>query len=609
MALDVVLIAASYFMALLLRFDFAWTQIPADYIAGYQMLMPGTLLMVIGLLWIFRLYHSVWSFASFSELTRLMLAWAVVEIALPLSALIAGIRMPISYWLIGSFLGFAATTTVRFSYRIARRLKHLMRHRAAKRVLIYGAGESGRALIREIAISPALELEVVAALDDNPAKQGKYIEGVHIVGGREDLAHVCDAYDIDQIIFAVPSCSNATRRELLEACSATGREVRAIPGMFQLVDGQVTVSALREVRLEDLLGREPIVVDAKEVRSFIEGRVCLVTGGGGSIGSELCRQIAKDNPKQLIIFDIYENNAYAIQQELRHNYPDLNLVTLIGSVRNTKRIRTVFETYRPELVFHAAAHKHVPLMEDSPCEAIKNNVIGTYKCAQAALDFGTRRFVLISTDKAVNPTNIMGASKRLCEMVVQMMDRRADALGKQTDYVAVRFGNVLGSNGSVVPLFKKQIAEGGPVTVTHPDITRFFMTIPEAVSLVLQSAFYAYGGEIFVLDMGEPVKIDDMARKLIRLAGYEPDVDIKIVYTGLRPGEKLYEERLMDEEGLKKTANDLISIAEPIPMDDAAFEGQLLRLDELSIGESPRIREVVAEIVPTYHPEQGGQAA
>ena len=609
LAMDLLFVAGAYALSLLLRYDLNPALVPEMYWQGYFMLLPLLLGYTIATLWVFRLYHSIWTFASMPELMRLIAAWAMDAVMLPVFAYVLNVQMPPQFWITGTIFAFAVTTGVRFSYRLLRRIRHQSANPDAKRVMIVGAGESGRALIREIQLNPTLMMDPVCAIDDNTMKKGRFLEGVPVVGDRNDIARVCDEYQIDQIVYAIPSCSAATRKELLDLCTATGCEVMAIPGMYQLMDGQVTVSALREVRLEDLLGREPIVVDAKEVKSFIEGRVCLVTGGGGSIGSELCRQIAKDNPKQLIIFDVYENNAYAIQQELKHDYPDLNLVTLIGSVRNTKRIRTVFETYRPELVFHAAAHKHVPLMEDSPCEAIKNNVIGTYKCAQAALDFGTRRFVLISTDKAVNPTNIMGASKRLCEMVVQMMDRRADAMGKDTDYVAVRFGNVLGSNGSVVPLFKKQIAEGGPVTVTHPDITRFFMTIPEAVSLVLQSAFYAYGGEIFVLDMGEPVKIDDMARKLIRLAGFEPDVDIKIVYTGLRPGEKLYEERLMDEEGLKKTANDMISIAEPIPMDDAAFEGQLLRLDELSRAESPRIREVVSEIVPTYHPERGAQAA
>ena len=608
MGLDIVAIGASYLMALLLRFDFLWTQVPQEYMDGFRTLALPSVIAVVATFWIMRLYHSIWSFASMPELMRLMVAWALDAVLLPLMAFALGVHMPVSYWLVGSVFGFAATTGIRFSWRLLRLLRGMRRHEA-KNVLVVGAGESGRALIREIKVSPQLGMRVVAVIDDNPSKRGRYLEGVPIVGGRDSIASACERHKAEEIIFAIPSCSNAERREILELCTATGLEVQAIPGMSQLVDGRVTVSSLRHVKLEDLLGRDPVVVDAGEVRHFIEGKVVLVTGGGGSIGSELCRQIAKDGPAQLVIFDIYENNAYAIQQELKHDYPNLNLVTLIGSVRNEPRIRSVFKRYRPQLVFHAAAHKHVPLMEDSPNEAIKNNVIGTLKCAQAALDYGVERFVLISTDKAVNPTNIMGASKRLCEMVVQMMDRRADAEGKATDFVAVRFGNVLGSNGSVVPLFEKQIADGGPVTVTHPEITRYFMTIPEAVSLVLQSACYAAGGEIFVLDMGEPVKIADMAKNLIRLAGYEPDVDIKIVYTGLRPGEKLYEERLMDEEGLRRTANKLISIAEPIKMDDAAFEAQLVRLDELSRAESARICDLVAEVVPTYHPDKAGKQA
>ena len=403
-------------------------------------------------------------------------------------------------------------------------------------------------------------------------------------------------------------------RQILNICSTTGCKVKAIPGIYQLVDGAVSVSKLRDVQIEDLLGRDQIKVNLDEVHSFVHEKVVMVTGGGGSIGSELCRQIAKDEPKMLIIFDIYENNAYDIQMELKRKYGDkLNLVTLIGSVRNTSRIEWVLDKYRPEIIYHAAAHKHVPLMEDSPNEAIKNNVMGTYKLATAAIKYGVKRFVLISTDKAVNPTSLMGASKRLCEMVVQMMNRKslANAQAKaidgivppHTEFVAVRFGNVLGSNGSVIPLFREQIAAGGPVTVTDKNIIRYFMTIPEAVSLVLQASYYAKGGEIFVLDMGEPVRIDDMARNLIKLSGYIPDVDIKIEYTGLRPGEKLYEEMLMSEEGLKETPNKLIHIGEPIQMDDALFETQIQKLDEASYHESSNIKEIVAEVVTTYHPD------
>lgn len=610
MLLDAACIVLAYMAMLLLRFDLRWSLIPPRYVDWYVFTILPTVAFIIVSLWIAKLYHSIWSFASIPELVRLVEVWVIDTVVLMVGFSLIGMRMPISYWLGGGLLGFVLTSGVRFSYRLLRVLRN--REAGAKgearRVMVVGAGEAGRAIIREVHGSEYLDMDVRCVIDDNPSKVGRYIEGVPIVGTANDIVDAAKEHKIELIVFAIPSLVGEPRRRILEQCQATGCKVQVVPGMYQLVDGQVEVSKLREVSLEDLLGRDPVVVDAQEVRSFVEGRVVLVTGGGGSIGSELCRQIARDNPKQLVIFDVYENNAYAIQQELRHDYPELDLVTLIGSVRNEARVRDVFATYRPDLVFHAAAHKHVPLMEDSPNEAIKNNVMGTLKCARAALDYGTKRFVLISTDKAVNPTNVMGASKRLCEMVVQMMDRRADALGKDTDYVAVRFGNVLGSNGSVVPLFERQIAEGGPVTVTHPEITRFFMTIPEAVSLVLQSACYAAGGEIFVLDMGEPVRIADMARKLIRLAGYEPDVDIRIEYTGLRPGEKLYEERLMDEEGLRRTANRLISIAEPIQMDDEAFRGQLVRLDEASHSESANIRELVAECVPTYHPELGGEA-
>lgn len=452
-------------------------------------------------------------------------------------------------------------------------------------------------LIREFADSRYLSGKIVCLIDDNPSKHSKILAGVPIVGDRYSIPEMIKRYAIDRIIYAIPSSDAKTKRDILKICSATKCEVQTIPGMYQLINEDVSVSKLKKVEIQDLLGREPIQINIDEIRKYISGKVIMVTGGGGSIGSELCRQIAKSNPKQLLIFDIYENNAYDIQMELKRKYPALDLVVLIGSVRNTARLDVVLGKYRPEIVFHAAAHKHVPLMEDSPNEAIKNNVFGTYKMAQAAVKYGVKKFVLISTDKAVNPTNIMGASKRLCEMVVQMMNRESD-----TEFVAVRFGNVLGSNGSVIPLFEKQIAQGGPVTVTHPDITRFFMTIPEAVSLVLQAGYYAKGGEIFVLDMGEPVKIDSMARDLIRLSGFEPDVDIAVVYTGLRPGEKLYEELLMEEEGLQDTENKLIHIGKPIEMDDEKFKEQLKRLEAAYKTEADNMKDIVAEIVPTYKP-------
>ena len=432
-------------------------------------------------------------------------------------------------------------------------------------------------------------------IDDNQAKQGKYLRGVKIMGGREDIRFLAHELQIDEIVVALPSASRSEVKEILQLCQETGCELKVLPGLYQVITGEVSISTLRKVEIEDLLGREPIKLQVESVMDYVAGKRILVTGGGGSIGSELCRQLAAHNPKQLIIVDIYENNAYDIQQELKKTYPALDLVVLIAYVRNTHRMNSIFETYRPEIVYHAAAHKHVPLMEDSPNEAIKNNVFGTYKTAQAAARYGVRRFVLISTDKAVNPTNVMGASKRICEMVIQMMNKHAE-----TDFVAVRFGNVLGSNGSVIPLFKKQIEQGGPVTVTHPEIIRYFMTIPEAVSLVLQAGALAKGGEIFVLDMGEPVKILDLAKNLIRLSGYKPFEDIPIEFTGLRPGEKLYEELLMGEEGLKETSNALIHIGKPIEFDEEIFLEQLEELKRIADKDSKKVRQKVQEIVPTY---------
>ena len=461
--------------------------------------------------------------------------------------------------------------------------------------MLIGAGEAGRALATEFNSSKYILDNLVCVIDDNPAKQGKRLCGIPIVGGRRDIPAMVQKYHVSKIVMSIPSASAVTRKDILDICSTTGCEVQMLPGMYQVLNGEVSVSKLRAVDPQDLLGREPIQVNLEEIFGYVSGKVVMVTGGGGSIGSELCRQIARAHPKQLIIFDIYENNAYDIQMELQRNHPELDLQVMIGSVRNLSRVDSLVEHYRPELIFHAAAHKHVPLMENSPNEAIKNNVFGTYNMAKTAAKYGVKRFVLISTDKAVNPTNIMGASKRLCEMVVQMMNRRS-----RTEFVAVRFGNVLGSNGSVIPLFKKQIEAGGPVTVTHPDIIRYFMTIPEAVSLVLQAGYYAKGGEIFILDMGQPVKIDTMARNMIRLSGYEPDVDIKVEYTGLRPGEKLFEELLMKEEGLQDTDNKLIHIGKPIVMDDDVFCHQLERLEKACQEEVENMKDIVAEIVPTY---------
>lgn len=604
--LDVLCIAVSFFLALLVRFDFRFQLIEPQYIENYaKMILPWTVISLV-VFALFGLYNSVWLFVSEDELFRIVGAYAVLSAGGLLLTWCFGMMLPRSVYVLGVLFSFMSTVILRFSYRMLRRVRMLTENLGENdtedRVMIIGAGMAGNALLTEFQTSDYIRGTVRCMIDDNPVKRNKRMGGVPIVGGRDQIVDAVKKYRINSIILALPSATAKDKRDILDICSKTGCQVRVLPGMYQLVNGEVSVSKLRKVDVQDLLGRDPIKVNLDEILGYISGKVVLVTGGGGSIGSELCRQIARAKPKQLIIFDIYENNAYEIQMELKRNYPDLDLVTLIGSVRNTARLDYVLGTYRPELVFHAAAHKHVPLMEDSPNEAIKNNVFGTYKMALASAKYGVKRFVLISTDKAVNPTNIMGASKRLCEMVVQMMNRES-----QTEFVAVRFGNVLGSNGSVIPLFKKQIEQGGPVTVTHPDIIRYFMTIPEAVSLVLQAGYYAKGGEIFVLDMGEPVKIDTMARNLIRLSGYEPDVDIKIEYTGLRPGEKLYEELLMKEEGLQETQNKLIHIGRPIEMDDELFKTQLARLETAYKQEVTNMKQIVAEIVPTYHPASNSQ--
>ena len=464
--------------------------------------------------------------------------------------------------------------------------------------MLIGAGRAAAIALRDFHGSADSENEIVCIIDDDTKKCGNYLAGVRIVGSRDYIVEAAKKYAGEEIVIAMPSASHAVRTEIIEICQQTSCKIKVLPGIYQLANGEISIKQIRDVEIEDLLGRDPIHVDLTGIKEYIMGRVVLVTGGGGSIGSELCRQIAGYEPKTLIIFDIYENNAYAIQLELMAKYPELHLETLIGSVRDSARVDSIFETYHPELVFHAAAHKHVPLMEDSPNEAIKNNVLGTLNVALAADKFGAKRMLLISTDKAVNPTNIMGASKRLCEMIVQTMDHRSE-----TEYVAVRFGNVLGSNGSVIPLFRDQIAKGGPVTVTHKDIIRYFMTIPEAVALVLQAGEYAKGGEIFVLDMGKPVRIDDLARNMIKLSGFEPDVDIPIVYTGLRPGEKLFEELLLSEEGLTKTANDLIYIGHRVEFDEEKFEENIAELRRLCYMNSPDIRKKVKQIVSTYNPQ------
>ena len=599
MLLDVLSIVTVYFFALLLRHDFRYSTIDPAFVEGYKAsILPWCAITVI-VFFGCRLYHSVWSHVSMAEFQMILLAYSILIPVYTVCVWLTGLHMPRSYYVMGFILSFCATTGIRYSYRLIRfvlRNAEVQADKTVERIMVIGGGACGQMIIKELQNTSRLHSRVCCVIDDNPNKRGRLIEGVEIVGNRQDIRYMAEKHRITNIIFAIPTCRPEDRRAILNICKETGCKLKTIPGMFQLVNNEVSVSHLRDVEITDLLGREQVSVNNDEILQELRDKVVMVTGGGGSIGSELCRQIAKADPAQLIIFDIYENNAYEIQQELKRGMPQLNLVALIGSVRNTGRIRTVMEQYRPDVVFHAAAHKHVPLMEDSPNEAIKNNVIGTYKTAQAAADFGVKKFVLISTDKAVNPTNIMGASKRLCEMVVQMMDRQSPA----TSFVAVRFGNVLGSNGSVIPLFKKQIAEGGPVTVTDRRVIRYFMTIPEAVSLVLQAASYARGGEIFVLEMGDPVKIDDMARNLIRLSGLKPDVDIKIEYTGLRPGEKLYEELLMDEEGLRDTENKLIHIGSPIQMDDAWFREKLEELDQASRAECGDIQRLVSEIVPTY---------
>ena len=597
--LDLLCIAGSFFLALWMRFEFRLGAIPQMYLNEYLKIIGPWIVICLVVFQLFRLYNSIWSFVSIDELFRIILAYGVLLAAGLAYVLILKIDMPRSFYFAGFIMSFMSTTALRFSYRFMRQLMAGISTEKSERdrILMIGAGEAGRQLIREINSNPRLGSRVVCIIDDNPSKRRRYLDGVEIAGGRQEIPDAVKKYQVNKIIFAIPTCDGQDRKEILDICSKTGCRVQAVPGMFQLVNGEVSVSKLRDVELQDLLGRDPIQVNLEEICRYISGKVVMVTGGGGSIGSELCRQIAKSNPEQLIIFDIYENNAYDIQMELCRTHPELNLEVLIGSVRDMGRLDDVMAKYRPELVFHAAAHKHVPLMEDSPNEAVKNNVFGTLNTARAADQYGAETFILISTDKAVNPTNVMGASKRICEMIVQVMGQHS-----KTKFAAVRFGNVLGSNGSVIPLFKSQIAHGGPVTVTHPDIIRYFMTISEAVSLVLQACCYARGGEVFVLDMGEPVRIDDLARNMIRLSGFEPDVDIPVVYTGLRPGEKLYEELLMNDEGLEKTPNELIFIGHFNDFDRHLLMERLKTLDAVCHSNSADIRTVLQDIVPTYHP-------
>lgn len=597
--LDVMAIVVASFMALYIRFDFTFSEIPSHYLDRFGQVIPFNIVLTLGFFVVWKLYKSVWRYASATELINIIFATTSAAVAQLVLCMVLQINMPRSYYAIYWFLLSIITCGSRFSYRIIR-LVNMKRvsisgRDKGKNVLLIGAGAAANAILKEIENSQYLNLHVKCIVDDNEGCHGKLLRGVPIVGARDKILDAVSQYGIDEIIYAIPSSNTRTKKEILDICKESGCKLLTLPGMYQLINGEVSVAKLKEVEIEDLLGREPIQINTEEVLNSVRGKVIMVTGGGGSIGSELCRQIAGHNPKQLIIVDIYENNAYEIQQELIRKYPKLDLVVLIASVRNTKRINDIFEKYHPEIVYHAAAHKHVPLMEESPNEAIKNNVLGTYKTAMAADKYGAEKFVLISTDKAVNPTNIMGASKRICEMVIQTMN-----LKSKTNFVAVRFGNVLGSNGSVIPLFKQQIAEGGPVTVTHPDIIRYFMTIPEAVSLVLQAGVYAKGGEIFVLDMGEPVRIVDLAENLIKLSGYKVGEDIEIKFTGLRPGEKMYEERLMEEEGMQQTANKMISIGKPIQIDEEKFMKQLEALSECVVQEPDDIRRYVQEMVPTY---------
>ena len=634
MLFDLVAVTASYFLALWLRFDCRYSEISPVFLSAWLRFAPIYALVCIVVFWAMRLYRSIWRFASFVELERVAVSSLILGVFHSVAITLLFNRMPITYYVIGIAIQFMLTLSVRFAYRFvllerSKRAK-AMQKSVATRVMLIGAGVAGQLILRDLHNAKEVNECVCCIIDDDSSKWGCFIDSVPIVGGRDDILLNVEKYRIETIVLAIPSASAEQRRDILDICKETSCELKNLPSAYSMITDEITAGSVENVKIEDLLGRESVKVDMDEIYSFLAGKVIMVTGGGGSIGSELCRQIAMHQPKQLIVFDIYENNAHAIGLELRDKHPELNLEVLIGSVRDSRRLNQVFSKYKPDVVYHAAAHKHVPLMEDSPCESIKNNAVGTYKTAYAAMMNGCQRFVLISTDKAVNPTNIMGASKRLCEMIIQSFDRKirdgkaSDLLPLQlhmkdvdgsipgmetipeapkTDFVAVRFGNVLGSNGSVIPRFKEQIAKGGPVTVTHPDIIRYFMTIPEAASLVLQAGTYAAGGEIFVLDMGSPVKIDTLARNLIRLSGLQPDVDIKIAYTGLRPGEKLYEEKLMSEEGLRTTPNQLIHIGSPIPFDTDEFIVHLKKLMSAAYaGQEEDIRQLVADVVTTYRP-------
>ena len=596
---DTFLLNACVYLSLIMRFDVGIVSIEPQYISNYvENVLPYTIMSLL-IFWLFRLYHSLWQYASIAEVYRIAEACIIVEVVHFLSNKIMGNMLPRSCYFNAAIYLIIAICASRFMYRMIRTVLNKYRNiKTSNNVMIIGAGEATNVIMREIQNSSYLANSNIACIiDDDRRKVGKYIRGVKVIGTRDKIKEAAKLYDIDEIIFAIPSASNEVKRDILNICKETDCTLKILPGVYQMVDGEINVNSIRNVDVLDLLGRDPIEVDIESIMGYVKDKVIMVTGGGGSIGSELCRQLVSHKPKQLIIFDIYENNAYDIQQELKINYPDANVVTLIGSIRNVSRLESVFAQYKPDIVYHAAAHKHVPLMEVSPDEAVKNNVVGTWNVARMADKYGVKKFVMISTDKAVNPTNVMGATKRICEMIVQTYNEIS-----KTDFVAVRFGNVLGSNGSVIPLFKRQIEAGGPVTVTDPNIIRYFMTIPEAVSLVLQAGAYAKGGEIFILDMGEPVKIDDLAKNLIRLSGYTLGVNMEIKYTGLRPGEKLYEELLMKDEGLQETDNKLIHIGKPIEFDKENFFDNLEKLKEEAYSETGNIRELIKEVVPTYHP-------
>ena len=640
---DIIAVNLAYYLALWVRFDCSVSKMSASgFLTNFLYFMPAYTVMCLAVFEICKMYSSIWRFVSYSELLRVIISSVVTTILyvsiisavglLHIPGFITYPGLPVSVYILGAVLQFLLVLGIRFSYRFIQLLKNRPKSKEpfTNNIMIIGAGEAGQMILRDI--QREHKERVCCIIDDNPNKWNREIDGVTVVGGRDEILSAAERYKIDKILLAIPTATEIQRRDILSICNESGCELKSLPGMYQIVNGEVSISNMKPVSVEDLLGRDTIKISDVEVNEYLDNKVVLVTGGGGSIGSELCRQIAKRNPKQLIILDVYENNAYEIQQELVKAYPDLNLVTLIGSVRDSRRICQIFNDYRPNIVYHAAAHKHVPLMETSPCEAVKNNAIGTYKTAYAALMYKAEKFVLISTDKAVNPTNIMGASKRLCEMIIQTFDEKTQKKlfgdlpmifthlvqeGEDqkhsywipdeacTSFVAVRFGNVLGSNGSVIPLFKKQIEAGGPVTVTHPDIIRYFMTIPEAVSLVLQAGTYAKGGEIFVLDMGDPVKIDTLARNLIKLSGFKPDVDIKIEYTGLRPGEKLYEEKLMAEEGLRTTPNKLIHIGMPLDFDHDVFLEKIPDMMQAAYkNENDDIKQITQELVSTYHPQE-----